>query len=135
GEAEDRSRWLAERLVAAGAGKGARIGLHHGYGTEVVVGLLAVARTGGVAMPLSTAYTPHELGRAIRRGDIDTLIVPPTLMGRDELAALEEALPGLADCGAGPLHLSCAPYLRRIWVTGSCDRPWGVSIDLTDDTP
>jgi acyl-CoA synthetase (AMP-forming)/AMP-acid ligase II len=86
-------------------------------------------------MPLSTAYTAHELGRAIRRADIDTLLVPPTLLGRDELATLEEALAGLEDCGPGTLHLPGAPYLRRIWVTGPCDRPWGVSVDLGDDTP
>lgn len=134
-EAEQRSRRLAERLVAAGAGKGTRIGLHYPFGTDVLVVWFAAARIGALVMPLSTAYTAHEMGRALRRGDVDTLVVPPAMLGRDELAMLTEALPSLAAAGSGPLRLSEAPFLRRIWVTGPCDRPWASSVDLLDTTP
>ncbi len=41
-------------------------------------------------------------------GDVDTLIVPPVLMGHDHLAFLEDAVPGLAAPPAGPLvRCSC----------------------------
>ena len=134
-EVEDRSRWLAERLVMAGAGKGTRIGLHYPFGTDVLTVWFAAARIGALVMPLSTAYTAHEMARALRRGDVDTLLVPPSMLGRDELAMLEEALPSLASAGPGPLRLTGAPFLRRILVTGPCDRAWATSVDLLDTAP
>jgi acyl-CoA synthetase (AMP-forming)/AMP-acid ligase II len=127
--AELRSRRLARRLLAAGAGKGTRVGMQFSYSLEFVVSLLAAARIGAVAVPLSTAYSPAELRAAIRRGDVDTLLVAPRVVGRDELRFLEEAVPELA----GGARVEGLPYLRQVWVLGPSDRPWAAAVDLDDD--
>jgi len=129
--AEIRSRALAEHLLAAGIGKGTRVGLHFGYSPDFVVALLATTRIGALAAPLSTAATPTELRAALRRADVDTLLVPARLAGRDELSFLEEAVPELVDTRRAE-RVACpsVPYLRRVWVLGSSTRDWANGIDL-----
>jgi len=132
--AEARSRALAKRLLAAGVGKGTRVGLHFGYHPEFVVALLAVTRIGAMAAPLSTSYAPGEFRAAVRRADVDTLLVPPQLLGRDELAFVEQAVPELVDASrANRLSCPAVPYLRQVWVLGASTRPWATAIDLSDD--
>jgi acyl-CoA synthetase (AMP-forming)/AMP-acid ligase II len=124
-DAERRSRLLARRLVGSGVGKGTRVGIHAGYGADVVVAFLAAGRIGALVAPLSSAYVAAELGSAIRRADVDTLLVPPTILGRDEHAMLEDALPSLA---AG-LRCEEAPFLRQVVVLGEATRPWATALD------
>lgn len=120
-EADARSRLLARRLLAAGAGKGTRVAMQFSFCADFLVAWFAAARIGALVVPLSTAYAVGEVHGGLRRSDADTLLVPPLLMGRDELAFLREAVPSLPadDAGlAGPLFLDELPYLRRIWVLG-----------------
>lgn len=129
-DAEARSARLAKRLLAAGVGKGTRVGLQFPYSPDFLVALLAAGRIGALAVPLSTAYSPAELRAALRRGDVDTLVVAPRVVGRDELRFLEEALPEL---GAERfVRIPGVPYLRRIWVLGPSDRAWAEAADLDD---
>jgi acyl-CoA synthetase (AMP-forming)/AMP-acid ligase II len=131
-EIEQKSRALAKRLLLSGVGKGTRVGMHFAYGTEFLVAFLATARIGALALPLSTAHAPGEMRRALRRGDVHTLLVPSRLIGRDESAFLEEAVPEL-DGARGPNVLPDLPHLRQIWVLGQSRRPWAESITLEDD--
>jgi acyl-CoA synthetase (AMP-forming)/AMP-acid ligase II len=133
-EAEVRSRTLGKLLLDAGVGKGTRVGMQFSYSTEFVVALLAVTRIGALAAPLSTAYSPAEFQRAIRRADIDTLLLPPTLLGRDELQFVEDALPELRHTAPGR-RLACpaAPYLRQVFVLGTSDRSWALTLDIYHD--
>ncbi len=47
-EAEERSRRLAKRMIAAGMGKGTRVGLYLTYGQEWVIAWLAASRIGAL---------------------------------------------------------------------------------------
>jgi len=132
--AEARSADLARRLLAAGCGKGTRIGIILPSGVEFAVAFLAAARIGAVAMLLSTTYRPAELARVLRQSDTHLLLAPRRMLGRDYHAHLEEALPGLAAHRAGPLRLPSAPYLRAVWMVGGADRPWAVPVHL-DGSP
>ncbi|MGE0881196.1 MAG: class I adenylate-forming enzyme family protein [Acidimicrobiia bacterium] len=131
-EAERTSRRVAKELIARGAGKGARIGFMFGNGTEWVVSWLAISRIGGIAMPFSTAYRPAELLKGLKLGDVDTLMIPKTLVGHDHLSFVEHTLPSLAHVTVPgrPLRLPEAPYLRSILITESTDRAWAGTIDL-----
>ena len=131
-QAERWSAALARTLLARGAGKGTRVAFMFGNGAEWVVTFLAVMRIGGVAMPLSTLFRPAELRTALRLGDVDTLIVPADLMGKDHVAFLEEALPSVAGA-SGALRLPDAPFLRSILVSGSFDRSWGTPTVIVPD--
>src|SRR5688572_10696146 len=53
-EADERSRRLARGLLAAGATKGSHIALLYPNGPDFMVGFLAAASIGAVAVPLST---------------------------------------------------------------------------------
>ena len=121
-EAEVASRRVGKQLLAAGVGKGTRIGFAFPYGTDWVVAWLAITRIGAIGMPFSTSYKPAELRKALRFGDVDTLLVPSTMFGQDHLAYVEEAVPGLAEAGPEPLRLPALPFLRHVRVSGPSDR-------------
>jgi acyl-CoA synthetase (AMP-forming)/AMP-acid ligase II len=131
-EAEQRSRQLARRMLAAGVGKGTRVGLYFTYSTEFVVTWLAALRIGALVMPFSSIYKPAELQTVLRIGDVAVLLAPPTMLGKDVHDLLEEAVPGLADAPGPELFLPELPYLRRVWVTGPTDRAWATAVPLDD---
>ncbi len=137
GSAEEQSRRLAKRLLHAGIGKGTRVGILFPQGPDFVTALLAVTRIGGIAVLLSTFLRPPELARAVRHADLDTLIAPRSLLGQDLEEEFEIAWPELRRFPSSSLYLTEAPYLRRIWLVGRGERPWGTATpelaDVSDD--
>jgi acyl-CoA synthetase (AMP-forming)/AMP-acid ligase II len=80
-----------------------------------VVAWLAVARIGGLTVPLSTFSPGRELARTIRHNDVGAILTTEEFAGTSLLDRLEQGLPGLS--GSGPaLALPCAPFLRWIHV-------------------
>ena len=129
-EAEVSSRHLAKRMIAAGMGKGTRVGLYFTYGQEFVIAWLAASRIGALVMPFATTYRPAEIRKVLRIGDVDTLIVASQVLGKDMQQMLEESVPGLAEETATRLFIPELPSLRAIWVTGETDRGWATPVDL-----
>ncbi|HEY7107155.1 MAG TPA: class I adenylate-forming enzyme family protein [Acidimicrobiia bacterium] len=132
-EAEAASRRLAKRMIAAGIGKGTRVGVYFTYGQEWVLTWLALSRIGALVMPLATTYRPSEIRKVLRIGDIDTLVTAPTVLGKDMQQMLEDSVPGLAGTTGTPLYLEDAPSLRSVWMSGGSDRAWAVPVDLEAD--
>ena len=116
GQLDAASRRLARAFVAAGVGKGSRIGAQFSYGAEWLVAFLAATRVGAIFVPLSTAYKPAELRKTVRHADLAVLVSPRRLFGTDRLDVLEETLPGLASQPADRLALPGRP------ICGSVDR-------------
>jgi acyl-CoA synthetase (AMP-forming)/AMP-acid ligase II len=129
-EAEVASRRVGKQLLAAGVAKGTRIGFMFPYGTDWVVAWLAIARIGAIGMPFSTSYKPAELRKALRFGDVDTLLVPSIMFGEDHLPYIEAAVPGLAEAGPEPLRIPALPFLRHVCVSGPTDRLWAKALPL-----
>jgi acyl-CoA synthetase (AMP-forming)/AMP-acid ligase II len=129
-EVEVASRRVGKQLLAAGVGKGTRIGFMFPYGTDWIVAWLATARIGAISMPFSTSYKPAELREALRFGDVDTLLVPSKMFGQDHLAYVEAAVPGLAEAGPEPLRVPGLPFLRHVRMSGPCDRLWAKALPL-----
>ena len=133
-EAERQSRLLAKRLLRSGVGKGTRVGLLFPQGADFVVALLGIGRIGALAVPLSTFYRGPELRKIVRHTDLDTLLVPPVLLGDAVAELLESVFPGLATTSSPELFLPEAPYLRRIWTCGPNGRVWATEMPgLTED--
>ena len=132
-QAEAMTRALAKRMLAAGAGKGTRVGIAFPSSVDWMIAWIAAARIGAVSMLFSSTYQPPELRAAMRIGDVSLLLAPRTLLGKDYEAHLEQSVPGLAEHGPGPLYLSALPYLRAIWVVGGSDRRWVTPV--TFDAP
>jgi acyl-CoA synthetase (AMP-forming)/AMP-acid ligase II len=72
----------------------------------------------------------------MRIGDVSLLLAPRTMLGNDYETHLEQAVPGIAAHGPGPLYVPELPYLRAVWVVGGSERSWvtPVALDAVDDT-
>ena len=114
GELDARSALLARGLLARGIGKGARVGFIHGNGPDFAVMLAAVSRIGAVAVPISTMIRANELVRVLRQSDIQGLVVQRSMLGKDYVERVLEALPELEGQDSGALRLGRVPYLRWI---------------------
>jgi len=126
-EAEADSALLARGLLAAGVGKGTRVGLLMPNGPDWVLAWLAASRIGALVVPICTFYQSRELHAVLRHADVQVLLTAARFLGHDYLARLEEAVPALARHGRGALHLHALPCLRQIWVWGECTRSWARS--------
>ena len=129
---EERSRRLAAQLVAAGAGKGSRVGMLFPQGPEWIETFLAITRIGAVAMAFSTFLTPAELRKVLRHGDAQLLVVPPTLFGRDMVDFADEAQAGLGAAASTPgtvVRLPEVPYLRSVIVRRRDGASWPDAVD------
>jgi acyl-CoA synthetase (AMP-forming)/AMP-acid ligase II len=140
GEADDRSGDLARRLLAAGVGKGTRVGLLAPNGPAFAVGVIAATRIGAVIVPINTMFQPRELAWVIRHGDVHTLLTVPAILGKDCLDRVEAAVPSLAMATTdgrdpGPLHDPEFPFLRHVAVLGDATRPWTSPLEPRVDAP
>jgi acyl-CoA synthetase (AMP-forming)/AMP-acid ligase II len=120
GEADRESARLAARLLAAGVGKGARLGVLYPNGCPWLVAWLAAARIGALTVPLSTFAPGPELARALRHTDVHAVLMAGAFAGESLAARLAAGLPGLAESGP-ELYLEAAPHLR--WVCVDEDQP------------
>jgi acyl-CoA synthetase (AMP-forming)/AMP-acid ligase II len=123
-QVDTRSADIARRLLAAGIGKGSRVGLFFPNELDWITWWLALSRIGALVVPLSTLYAPAEIAKVVRLADIGTLIAPDRVLATDVGAQFEAALPELADQDHDALALTAAPYLRRIVLTEDTDRRW-----------
>lgn len=130
GQAHERSALLARQLLAAGAGKGTRIGMIFPNSPEFIITWLAIVRIGAVAVPMSTLATGPELVTIIRHADVQLVITIDGYLNHDYPAALETAIEGLATA-ARPFRLTQVPYLREIWVWGTTCPEWAAPVDLS----
>jgi acyl-CoA synthetase (AMP-forming)/AMP-acid ligase II len=119
GQAEARSAELARGLLAAGIGHSTHVGLLFPSGVAFALAWLAAARIGAVAVPISTFSTPDELGWLLLHANVGVLLAAREYRSNDYAAALRSALPELDLAGPPPFFASRAPWLRRVFVSGS----------------
>ena len=127
--AETQSASLALGLLAAGVSRGSRIGLLYPNSSDLVVGWLAAARLGAVAVPLSTFSTSSELVGLLSGSDVSVLLSASKYRSQDYQASLEAGLPELHFPDPPPLRSVRAPSLRRVVLAravGSVHPGWTV---------
>ena len=122
-EVEARSAAIARGLLASGVGKGEKVGILFGNGSDWMVAFYACVRIGAVAVLLSTFAKPRELAFTIRFGDVRTLVACGGYLGADYVQRLEEAFPDLAGQGA-ELVMASAPLLRHVWIDAETAPVW-----------
>jgi acyl-CoA synthetase (AMP-forming)/AMP-acid ligase II len=127
-ELDQRSARFARALLAAGAGKGTRIGLLAPDGIFWVTAFLGALRIGALLTTISTLCAPPELAHILENSDCEYLIAARRVLNHDYAATLEAALPALAGQTGTGLHLVDAPYLRRIWLDDCRNVPWANSV-------
>ncbi|WP_330255003.1 acyl--CoA ligase [Nocardia sp. NBC_00565] len=122
-EADARSLELAGSLLAAGVGKGTRVGILFPNSAEWLVTWLAAARIGALTVPLTTFAPGAELARLLRYTDVQVVLAGQSIAGHSLVDRLADALPGLAD-GDPAIALPEVPYLRRIHLWPASERKW-----------
>ncbi|OJZ76148.1 hypothetical protein BRW65_01580 [Mycobacterium paraffinicum] len=121
-ELDSASRALARGLLARGVGKGTRVGLLFGNGTDWVTWWAAVTRIGALCIPLSTFLRPAELARVVRHSDLHLLVAQKSFLNRDFAQVIGDAFPDLTSMSP-ELALAEAPFLRSV-VLDEPGRQW-----------
>jgi acyl-CoA synthetase (AMP-forming)/AMP-acid ligase II len=124
-----RTGAMASALLAAGAGKGARIGLLAPDGMLFVTAFLGALRIGALVTTVSTLCTPPELAHILRHSDCQLVLAARRYLSHDYAATLAAAFPALRDAAPGGLRLADAPYLRAIWLDDADGIGWAAPID------
>ncbi|TMM16791.1 MAG: hypothetical protein E6G01_07595 [Actinobacteria bacterium] len=92
------ARGIGRALLAAGVGKGTRVGLLMGNRPQWVAAAYGVAMAGGVLVPVNTFYEPPELEHVLAHSDTAVLLLQEGL-GRhaylDQVRAMDGRLPHL----------------------------------------
>jgi acyl-CoA synthetase (AMP-forming)/AMP-acid ligase II len=122
-EADAASLKLADALLAAGVGKGTRVGILFPNCAQWLISWLAAARIGALTVPLSTFAPGSELARLLRHTDVQVVLMGQSVAGRDLVERVQDALPGVSD-GGRAIAQPAVPYLRRVHVWPDCDRTW-----------
>ena len=138
-ELERRSARLARALLAAGAGKGARIALLAPDGIFWISAFLATLRIGAMVTCCSTLASPKELAHMVRHSDVQFFIGARRFLGHDYGAKLAQAFPDIAEGQPDALMVEDAPFLRSVWLEDAEGLPWarniGDLLDRADDIP
>ncbi|MFG2720099.1 amino acid adenylation domain-containing protein [Streptomyces sp. NPDC048416] len=129
-ELNERSRALAERLVAEGAGPGVPVGICIERTPDLLVAILAILRAGSCYLPLDPNYPPERLAFMVR--DSGTRLLLTTSASRAACPAgptvvvLGETVTTVPGEQPGPVVPGDTAYI--IYTSGSTGRPKGVAI-------
>ncbi|MFF8774136.1 amino acid adenylation domain-containing protein [Kitasatospora sp. NPDC015120] len=130
GELDERSRLLAERLTAGGAGPGVPVGICVERTPDLLVAVLAVLRTGSCYLPLDPDYPADRL--AFMVGDSGTGLLLTTPASRaacppgPTVVVLGDTV--TTEPGAGPTAVVPEDTAYIIYTSGSTGRPKGVAV-------
>lgn len=113
-ELREGSRAAAKKLLAAGVGKGTRVGFLCSNRLEWLPVAFGALRLGAVLVPFSTLWKRDELAYALTHADVQLLVMLPGFLRHDYIASLTEIVPELADAPPGQLYSVRVPALRRV---------------------
>ena len=110
----EESLRVARALLAAGVGKGTRVGLLVSNRPEWLFGMFGSAIAGAVTIALNTFSTRQELQYQLRQSDVELLIMEPDIASHDFVEEIFELCPALSAATPGKLLDDGLPFLRRV---------------------
>ncbi|WLQ34500.1 non-ribosomal peptide synthetase [Streptomyces castrisilvae] len=130
GELEARSRLLAERLVADGAGPGVPVGICVERTPDLLVAVLAALRAGSCYLPLDPAYPAERLSFMVRDSGTRLLLTTPASRANCPAGPTVVLLDGTVttEPGEKPVPVVPGDTAYIIYTSGSTGRPKGVAI-------
>lgn len=115
----DRSVEVAQALIAAGVGKGGRVGILMSNRLEYLACVFGTSLAGGVAVALSTFSTPSELEHLLQASAVSILLFERQVAKQDFAAMLGQLEPKILATGTGQLASTKFPFLRRLVMLAS----------------
>ncbi|TYP15978.1 non-ribosomal peptide synthase/polyketide synthase [Xenorhabdus doucetiae] len=143
GELNRRANQLAHHLIALGIRPDDRVAICVERGLELIVGLLAIFKAGGVYVPLDTAYPVDRLAYMLEDATPVVLLTQSVLLDRLDSDRLDSAIPTVlldtqgALLAAQPddnpqaqsLGLTSRHLAYIIYTSGSTGQPKGVMLE------
>jgi acyl-CoA synthetase (AMP-forming)/AMP-acid ligase II len=132
GELEAKSATFARQLLAAGIGKGGRVGIMLPNDETFLISWLGTVRIGAIAITLPSLAKAPEIAKLAAHADLQLLIAPRRYLHHDYPARLEDAFPAIAPL-IPPYRLAATPFLRAVWFwceAGDDCPHWAQRIDL-----
>lgn len=120
----NRSIEMARALVACGLGKGERVGILMINRAELLSAIFGTALAGGVATPLSTFSTPHELELLVSGAACSVLLMERHVLKKDFVQILCDIEPAIRAAVPGKLSSLKFPFLRHLVIVDG-GRPSG----------
>jgi len=121
----NRAMEVARALIAAGTGKGTRVGILQTNRLEFLSSLFGTALAGGIATTISTFFTPTELDEVLKAAGCSVLLIERKVLKKDFAEILGELEPQIRTGGPGELASTRYPFLRHLAVVDS-DEGWGM---------
>ncbi|MCH2172804.1 acyl--CoA ligase [Myxococcota bacterium] len=128
-DSERKSAKLAQSLLAAGIGKGSRVGILMPNGPDFAVAFFAASRIGALVVPINTFFKAPEMAYVLRHADVDTLLMWPELLGNDYVERLEQCAPSLAKLDTPEIFVPELPYIRRVVIWGNSSPAWAQTLE------
>ncbi|CAH0407094.1 unnamed protein product [Chilo suppressalis] len=101
-------------LRAQGLEKGDRLAIWSHNTAAWVVGMMAAARTGIIAVLINPVYEKSELSYCLRKTGVKGILISENLPTRDYYGKLSELIPGLQDKKPGHISSDLFPELTTI---------------------
>jgi len=114
----DRSIEVAKALTACGLAKGERVGVLMTNRAEFLSAVFGTALAGGVAAPLSTFSTLHELEYLAARSACSVFLFQRRVLKKDFAQMLCELEPAIRTAAPGHLASLRFPFLRHLAAVG-----------------
>jgi amino acid adenylation domain-containing protein/non-ribosomal peptide synthase protein (TIGR01720 family) len=141
-ELDARANQLANYLIDRGVGPEAVVGVCLERSPEMIVGMLAVLRTGAAYLPLDPGYPPDRIAFILTDAGAPIVVTEHRLADRvrapgTAALCLDTEWPSIARCPASPpkVHVDPRDLAYVIYTSGSTGRPKGVLVEhhsLTD---
>ncbi len=114
-----RSMKVARALLACGVGKGTRVGVLATNRLEFLSSVFGTALAGGVAMTVSTFFTPAELETVLQMGGCSVLLLERQVLKKDFAQILVDLEPQIGSAKPGEVASTKFPFLRHLAVIDS----------------
>lgn len=118
GEMGEKVNAFAKGLLEIGVKKGDKVSLWMSNRPEWMVAKFAVAKIGGILVPVNTRYKTYELEYILKQSDSNTLILMDQFLNIQYLQMLREISPEIESCSPGKLVSKRLPKLKNVIVLG-----------------
>tara|TARA_R110001599_G_scaffold26856_2_gene94622 strand:- start:60564 stop:62243 length:1680 start_codon:yes stop_codon:yes gene_type:complete len=125
----ERACEVARALIAAGVGKGTRVGILMTNRSEFLAATFGTALAGGVATTISTFSTQDELEHLVNLSCCSVLLLERQILKKDFSALIEAIAPEISNCSPGQIISGTFPFLTHVAAIGEA----GGAIEAWDD--